>query len=359
MSRMRPDKNNKLVAKKLKQAAKNSAIAVSLEKSTSVREALLTALSDNQKLVVLASALATHALPDPSNQLAALTREVATTYPARFFGLGELLEDLVSTAHELLNQGLRPLVLMGSTDLARSYAGFSALCAARSPVIFLLAAGPEEGQTWQSQGANDLAILRTLPTLAIGVPSGPAELKRHLAVALQNEEGPMALHYIPAEQPLPNKRATLAPSAGVGKALMLHEGKDLAIVALGAAVGPALALSEALMKAGYDAAVVDACWLRPLDEALLSAVANYFPRLVTLETGSLTAGFGAALLEMLEISGLHPVRVKRFSLQDPTRLDPAVLLDYLSSEIGRFMEKARQEEGFPGSSFFQAHPSEA
>ena len=345
MSRVGRDNNN---VRSLRQRTKTAR----KDENNTVRESLLAALAANEKLVVLTSALATHALPDSTNRLAALTREVASSYPARFFGLGELLEDLVPTAHELLERGLRPLVLMGSTDLARSYAGLSALCAAHAPVIFLLATGTEEGQTWQAQGANDLAILRTLPPLWIGVPGSPASFKQQLALALQNEAGPVALHYTsPVKPTLVHLR--VSDNLGIGKAQMLREGKDLVILSLGQAVETALTVAADLAKMGREAAVVDAAWLRPLDEALLGAVANYFSRLVTLEAGSLNAGFGAALLELFEAKGLHSLHLKRISLDDypsPERL---------TDEVAHFLDKTLQTQGLAGSSLVHLRPSGA
>ncbi len=363
MSRMDRDKNKRSVTRQVNKMVKKRSTPpqppAQNEEKVAVRDALFAALTNNEKLVVLASALATHALPDPANKLAELTREVASSYPARFFGLGALLEDLVPTAHDLISQGLKPLVLMGSTDLARSYAGVSALCAARSPVTFLMAAGPEEGQTWQAQGVNDLAILRTLPPLLIGVPSSPLELKRQLTAALQSENNPVALYYSSLDLPLPPPRLNLAAYAGIGKGQMLREGKDLAIVALGAAVGPALELAQDLVKFGHEAAVIDAAWLRPLDEPLLAAIANYFSRLITLETGSLTAGFGAALLEMIETKKLQGLWVHRISLEGQLTSDLTTLTERLATETNQFLEKALQQEGFSGPPFFPARPSEA
>jgi 1-deoxy-D-xylulose-5-phosphate synthase len=361
---MSGDKKRQSKTRKIKRPAKKSGVTDfevpdGLEESARVREAILEALSNNDKLVVLASSLATHALPDPSNRLANLTREVATGFPERFFGLGELLEDLVPTVHKLLSEGLRPLVLMGSTDLARSYAGLSALCAAHSPVLFLLAAGSEEGQIRQPAGINDLAIVRTLLPLTVGVPGNARELQRQLVMLMQEQSGPVMLYYCSPDPAMPEAKPTLSPAVGIGKGQMLQEGKDLAIVALGAAVGPALALSQALAKAGFEAAVVDATWLSPMDEPLLSAVANYFPRLITLETGDLTAGFGAAFLEMLESNELHLVRVRRFSMQTEPPRDPKALIEHLVLEIKHFMEKVLQEEGFIGPTLFHSRPSEA
>ncbi len=316
----------------------------SQENAQTLQEQLMSALERDKQLVVLASALATHSLPDPENGLAALAREVATRFPARFYGLGELLDDLVPTATRLAANGLQPLVLLGSTDLARSYAGMSALCAQHLRVIFLLVTGPLLGQTWQSSETNDLAILRSLPALYIGVPSDGADLAFQLTEAAGLEENPVAIYYHQAASDQSGLSAQTAPgllrSPGAGRAAMLREGKELALLGLGTALPVALALAARLSQAGHQAAVVDARWVRPLDEALLTAVAHHFPRLVTLEEGGLEGSFGTAVLELLEGRELYETRLKRLEVG----LNPN--LPALTASITAFLETLERDEGF-------------
>lgn len=309
--------------------------------SQALEEKLLAALEQNEQLVVLASSLATHALPNQSNSLAALVRTVATRFPARFYGMGELLADLVPTATRLVAEGQQPLVLLSSADLARSYAGMSALCAQQLRVIFLLAAGPLPGQTWRPSGTNDLAILRTLTSLYIGMPGNAEELISHLAEATQVDDHPVALYYR-EELRMPRNVTALKPlgrSLGIGKAIMLREGKELALLSLGPATTTALALGARLDELGHPAAVVDVRWMRPLDEPLLTAVAHHFPRLVTLEEGSLESSFGAALLEMLERRGLYETRLKRLEVT------PKPKLAELTASVMAFLDTLKRDEG--------------
>ncbi len=149
-----------------------------------LHKCLLEKLESDPKLVVLASAQATHAFPTADNLLALLVREAAAQYPPRFFGLGELLEDLVPTTSDIVSKGLKPIVLMGSTDLARSYAGLAAACAVNLPVTFFLISGQIEGQTWQPHGINDLAVLLTLPELPVSEPADSRELNYLSRLAL-------------------------------------------------------------------------------------------------------------------------------------------------------------------------------
>ena len=85
----------------------------------------------------------------------------------------------------------------------------------------------------------------------------------------------------------------------IGRGELLREGDDLLIVAYGAMVKPALDTATLLEEAGFSATVVNARFLRPLDEALIHPLARRIGRVVTMEEGALAGGFGAAVLESL------------------------------------------------------------
>jgi 1-deoxy-D-xylulose-5-phosphate synthase len=257
--------------------------------------------------------------------------------------LGELLADLVPTVTRLALSGKHPLVLIGSADLARSYAGFSALCNQQLGVIFLLASGPTPGQTWRSSMANDLAILRTLPKLYIGAPSSLRDLGHQLQEARQIEDNPVAIYYAYPEivnrSPAPAQPTPINRPAGIGKSVIVREGKNLALLSFGSTLGTALTLTARLEEAGYDAAVVNVRWVRPLDEALLTAVAHHFPRLVTLEAGKLEGGFGSAMLELLERRELYATRLKRLELTRKPSLPK------LTESVLSFLDTLQRDEG--------------
>ncbi len=301
---------------------------------------LLENMAADPDLVVLASAMATNVLPTADNLLTLLVREVAAKYPARLFGLGEFLQDLVPTATRLINKGLKPLALMGAEDLARSYAGLSAACASNLPMTFILISGQDLGRTWRPKGVNDLSVLLTLPTLAIVEPADSAELCQLLGVALNHEEGPVCMRYFPLEINKQVVKPSLGPVLGVGKGQMLRQGKEVALVAFGVSVGTALKVAEELHLQGHEAAIVEARWARPLDEPLLGAVANHFRRIITLENGTLNGGFGAALLELFESKEWRNVSVHRLDLSGLKANET----DGLSQEVSRFVDKVNQAE---------------
>jgi 1-deoxy-D-xylulose-5-phosphate synthase len=106
----------------------------------------------------------------------------------------------------------------------------------------------------------------------------------------------------------------------LGRGRLLKDGgaqPDVAVLALGPCAHAAAAAAEALARDGIAATVVDARFVKPLDEDLLCAAAAAAHRVLTVEEGALAGGFGAGVLELLERKGLLPrVQVRRLGLPD-------------------------------------------
>ena len=101
-----------------------------------------------------------------------------------------------------------------------------------------------------------------------------------------------------------------------GKGELLVSGKDIAIIAIGAMVQPALAASQQLQKLGIDAAVFNARFARPLDSSSILDLAANTRKVLTVEENVLSSGFGAAVLELLSSSGISNIQVKRLGIPD-------------------------------------------
>jgi 1-deoxy-D-xylulose-5-phosphate synthase len=199
---------------------------------------------------------------------------------------------------------LRPVVAVYSTFLQRAYDQiFHDVCLQNLPVVFAVdRAGlvGEDGPT--HHGVFDLAYLRHLPNMRILAPSNARELAGMLKGALRSP-GPIALRYprgLAAAAPLSAVRSVILP----GRAKVLRRGHDLAILALGPLVEPALQAAELLRARKIEATVVDARSVKPLDEALLRRLAETTKAFLTVEDHALAGGFGSAVLEFLESAGL-------------------------------------------------------
>ena len=102
----------------------------------------------------------------------------------------------------------------------------------------------------------------------------------------------------------------------IGQAEVMQRGKDLAILAIGSTVKPALEAAGTLRQKGLAATVVNARFVKPLDQELICSLAEETKRLLTVEENAIQAGFGSAVLELLEEKGLKDVAVKRLGIPD-------------------------------------------
>jgi 1-deoxy-D-xylulose-5-phosphate synthase len=240
----------------------------------------------------------------------------AAAHPGRFFDVGIAEQHAVTFAAGLACEGMRPVVAIYSTFLQRAYDQvLHDVCLQGLPVVFALdRAGivGDDGAT--HHGLFDLAYLRSIPGIAIAAPKDEAELARLLRTALAHP-GPFALRYprgagagAPVDedpQPLP-----------IGSWEVLRPGGDLAILAVGSCVAPALAAAEALAAEGLRVGVVNARFVKPLDDAVLAETAAANPLLLTAEEGVLAGGFGDAVLAHLAEHGPAGVRVERAGVPD-------------------------------------------
>jgi 1-deoxy-D-xylulose-5-phosphate synthase len=240
----------------------------------------------------------------------------ARAFPERFFDVGIAEQHAVTFAAGLAAQGMRPVAAIYSSFLQRAYDQLIHDVALQNlPVIFAIDRGGIVGDDGRThQGAFDLAYLRSIPNFTVMAPKDEAELVEMLWTAL-TIDGPVAIRYPRGAGEgveLPQRPHALP----VGQAEMLRAGADLAILAVGATVYPAMEAAKALSSLGVEAAVVNARFVKPLDGDLLNSLALNFNRLVTVEEGALAGGFGSAVLEMLEARGLNYVTLKRLGLPD-------------------------------------------
>jgi 1-deoxy-D-xylulose-5-phosphate synthase len=171
------------------------------------------------------------------------------------------------------------------------------------PVTFVLdRAGIVGADGPTHQGQYDISYMRAIPNFTVMAPKDEAELQRMLVTCLHHD-GPTALRIPrgPGEGvPLMEEGWEALP---IGCGEVVREGKDVLIVAYGAMVPKAVATAKCLSAVGVEAAVINARYLRPLDEALIHPMAQKIGKIVTMEEGALAGGFGSAVLESLQEKG--------------------------------------------------------
>ena len=220
--------------------------------------------------------------------------------PAQYFDVGIAEQHAVTMAAGMACEGLKPVVAIYSTFLQRAFdqlihdVGIQNL-----PVTFVLdRAGIVGADGPTHQGQYDISYLRAIPNFTVMAPKDEAELQRMLVTSIHHS-GPCALRIPRGEgEGVPLAEEGFEPLE-IGRGELLTDGDDLLIVAYGAMVAPAMATAGLLQEKGIRAAVINARFLRPLDEALILPMAQRIGKVVTMEEGALAGGFGAAVVETL------------------------------------------------------------
>ncbi|HOT45579.1 MAG TPA: 1-deoxy-D-xylulose-5-phosphate synthase [Spirochaetota bacterium] len=241
--------------------------------------------------------------------------EAAQQFPDRVFDTGMSEQHAVTMAGGLATQGFLPIVAIYSTFLQRSYDQIvNDVCLLRLPVVFAIdRAGivGDDGKT--HQGAFDVSYLRSIPNMIVSAPKNENELQ-HLLYTAVNAGRPMAVRY-----PRGNGDGVSLQSdfrkIPIGRGELLRKGNDMAIIAFGSAVNPALTAAEILGEMDIECAVVNARFAKPLDEELITGVARRTGRILTVEENATAGGFGSAVAELLSAESI-PVKVKCIGIPD-------------------------------------------
>ena len=264
-------------------------------------------------------------------------------FPDRTFDVGIAEQHAVTFAAGLATQGMRPLCAIYSTFLQRGFDQVAHdVCLQDLPVTFALDRGGIVGADGPTHhGLYDMAYLRCLPNIILMAPKDENELRRMLMTALYCGH-PAALRYprgnglgVPLEDPI-----TALP---VGKGELLREGSDLLLCAIGSMVDPALRTAESLAAEGIACAVINARFIKPLDDDLVHGWARRCRAVVTLEEGCAPGGFGAAVAESLADARLT-LPLLRCAVPDHLvhHGDPKRLLDEEGLSLGALLPRLRE-----------------
>jgi 1-deoxy-D-xylulose-5-phosphate synthase len=241
----------------------------------------------------------------------------AERFPDRFFDVGIAEPHAATFAAGLAARGLRPVVTIYSTFLQRAYDEIiHDVCLQNLPVLFAIdRAGVvgEDGPT--HQGLFDISYLRHIPNLTFMAPRDADELNRMLKFAL-SLEGPSAIRYPRGKTASGMSGMFQDYTLKAGKAETLLRGDDTAIIAVGNCVYEALKAAEMLNREGIKPTVINARFIKPLDENLILSLADKMTKLITVEENVLAGGFGSAVLECLNRAGLNSVRVRMIGIGD-------------------------------------------
>ncbi len=241
----------------------------------------------------------------------------AEVFPERMFDVGIAEQHACTFAAGLATQGLKPVFAVYSTFLQRAYDQLiHDVARQKLNVIFAVDRAGLVGADGEThQGAFDIAFMRAIPNMVIMAPKDENELRHMMKTAVAYDEGPIAFRYprgnglgVPLDEQL-----QVLP---IGKAEIVQSGHGVAILSFGHVFELAEQAVRLLQAEGLSPMLVNARFCKPLDEELLSRLAQEQYDLVTVEEGSVSGGFGSAVLEFLAQNGYHHTRVKCLGIPD-------------------------------------------
>ncbi len=238
-------------------------------------------------------------------------------FPDRFYDVGIAEAHAVTMAAGLASQGFRPVVAIYSTFLQRAYDQIVHDVALQNlPVVFAMdRAGLVGADGPTHHGTFDLSYLRHIPNMVVMAPSDGVELENMLATAVAYRSGPIALRYPRGNTIMPAEPRSFE-KIPIGSAQWLREGSDGVILAVGRMVKTTLQAAEQLSEKGLDVAVINARFIKPLDETLLMQLTEKYPRWITIEDNVVHGGYGSAVLEFLADYATPGIQVLRLGLPD-------------------------------------------
>ena len=224
-------------------------------------------------------------------------------HPTRYFDVGIAEEHAVVFAAGMATRGFRPVCAIYSTFLQRAFDPVvHDVCLQKLPVTFCMDRAGLSGDDGPTHhGLFDIAYLRGIPEMVLMSPKDEDELADMMKTAVQLP-GPSAIRY-PRGVVAGVARKAEAQVLEVGKAEVLEDGSDVAILGLGAMTGLARELGARLERDGYSAAVINPRFVKPLDRELLETYARRVAAFVTIEDHVKMGGFGSAVIEALEEMG--------------------------------------------------------
>ncbi len=265
--------------------------------------------------------------------------DFAEKFPDQFFDVGIAEQHAVTFAGGLAVQGIKPFVAIYSTFLQRAFDQvIHDIALQKLPVVFCLdRAGlvGDDGAT--HHGIFDLSYLNLIPDLLILIPVNAEELSAMLEFAANYKEGPIVIRY-------PRGNAAYSESKiepiEIGKSIIVHEGKDIAIIGVGKAMEDAEIIYRELKAKlpGIDPYLINPRFLKPLDTNLLAKLEKKIHTIITVEDNALIGGFGSMIKSHFSNSD-----IKVYSFGIPDEFITHGTVDQLKNMMGISAEKITKE----------------
>ncbi|MFO7316936.1 MAG: 1-deoxy-D-xylulose-5-phosphate synthase [Bacilli bacterium] len=238
-------------------------------------------------------------------------------FPERFFDVGIAEQHAATMAAGLATQNMKPFLAIYSTFLQRAYDQVLHDIARQKLNVFIGIdrAGLVGADGDTHQGVFDIAFLRHIPNLVIMMPKDENEGQHMVKTAVEYNDGPIVLRYprgnglgVPLDEEL--------HSIPIGTWEVLRDGKDAVILTFGTTIPMAMEAAEELAKRNIHVKVVNARFIKPLDDEMLHEIMSKNMPILTIEEGVLKGGFGSAILEFASDNKYNHIEIERMGIPD-------------------------------------------
>ncbi len=241
----------------------------------------------------------------------------ASEFPDRMFDVGIAEQHAATVAAGLATQNMKPFLAIYSTFLQRAYDQVVHDIARQNLNVFIgidrAGLVGADGET--HQGVFDIAFLRHLPNMVVMMPKDENEGRHMVYTAVKYEDGPIAMRF-PRGNGLGVPMDETMKAIPIGTWEVLKEGRDGAILTFGTTIPMAMEAAMQLEKKGYSIKVVNARFIKPLDESMLSELLRINIPILTIEEAVLQGGFGSAVLEFAHDKGYSHAKIDRMGIPD-------------------------------------------
>ena len=243
-------------------------------------------------------------------------KEFSVKYPNRFFDVGIAEQHAVTFAAGLASNGLKPVFAVYSTFLQRGFDQvIHDVCLQNLPVVFGIDRAGLVGNDGETHhGVFDISFLSSIPNLKILAPKDGNELKKMLKYAF-NQNNPIAIRYPRGETIDINNNDDL-DDIYRNKAEIITKGKDICIIAIGKMVAYALEVAKILEKENIHSTVINARFIKPLDEERILGELSNVDTIVTLEDNIKIGGFGSSIVDLISRENLKNKNISVYGHSD-------------------------------------------
>lgn len=240
--------------------------------------------------------------------------EFSEQYPKRFFDVGIAEEHGVTFAAGLAASGLTPVIALYSSFLQRAYDQIiHDVCLQNLPVVFAVDRAGLVGNDGEThQGIFDTSFLSNIPNMTILAPKNKRELECMLPYAIGLKQ-PVALKY--PRGVASTKFEKFQTDIIYGKSEVLYEEEQIAIIAVGHMMDTAGEVRQAVKEIGYECSLINARFIKPVDEEMLELISKDHKLIVTIEENILTGGYGNAVCNAVNSRKLK-IKVVNLGIED-------------------------------------------